>query len=200
MTNSQAYLYKDTVKVLCEEEESYSADQILKLLAIDIESGVFDKLVKPNELVLYYEYYKRSLAYHTTNKGANMLSTTIRNLPRGSGKTTIIKLAIAEIALQHPLLTPKMIIITHSENAAIAYRKWAKAYTVDLEVSSGTPSLRGINEDVHIFIDEPFLIPLDRQAAILDTIHSIAQINEVTLVALGTLPETANKPSFKDYL
>lgn len=129
-----------------------------------------------------------------------MLSTIIRNLPRGSGKTTTIKLAIAEIALAYPLLPPKMVVVTHSENAADAYRKWAKAHTIDLDVYSSTPNLRGTDEDIHIFIDEPFLLSADVQAFILDTAHSIAQTNEINLVALGTLPEPTNKPSFKDYL
>ena len=129
-----------------------------------------------------------------------MLDMTVRNLPRGCGKTTIIKLAIAEMALDPALKAPRIVVVTPYGNLADMYRRWAKAYNIDITAYTHKPNLRGIREDLTVFIDEPFALPEQEQYEMLEEFELLSSTCDITIYALGTLPESTDKPTFKDYL
>lgn len=129
-----------------------------------------------------------------------MMNMTVRNLPRGCGKTTTIKLAIAEMVLEKAVQPPKIVLVTHNTDSAEEYRWWARAYNIDITVYSQKLVLYGQHGPLMVFIDEPFLLSENIQECIIKDLNSFADNYDTTVVALGTLSESHTRPTFKDLI
>lgn len=134
------------------------------------------------------------------------MNINMKNEKRQSGKTTKLKQKILEDMMN--CIHSKYVIITHNRNMMREYERWSNGFLlidkniVDIVVEPLDLEcrFRGLSDHcVGVYIDEPFIIPKEKQNEFLRELEFIDTRNSVNVYGIGTRAEQPEQ-TFEDYL
>ena len=136
-----------------------------------------------------------------------MISYSIKERPRCTGKTIELKLRVLEDFFSGEADFDRQIIITPNQNMMTHFYRWKDSFMVDTSAivvcSTETAlqdALRGIEgKRIAVYIEEPFMNAYHKQTAIIDTLDECGRRNNVFVFGIGTQePEEYVNQIFKN--
>lgn len=206
-TNEIELFEEKIVKGICEVKLKESNNIIFK------EMVDFTNIHRETETVYHSGIYERNpkIIYRckytiTYKKVKEKMKIDMKNQQRRTGKTSKLRQRILEDMMKCNY--NKYVIIVHNRNTMKEYKDWYLDFVIidklnifityeplDLE-----NYLRGLTDHcVGVYVDEPYIIPKDKQSQFLKVLDITDIRNSVNVYGIGTRVEQPEQ-TFEDYL